>query len=512
MRTRSIWSLSFVLAAASLAACAAPEGDDAEGQESNVTGGSSAVESPVVYLFESAAADAMPKCAGAILDEKIAVTAKACAKEGLIVGRAADKDGHAATRARITKVFVPEGADADIAVIELDRAVGGTRAVLTHMPLRAGYSVNAVASADGQGFFSPDKGEAAQISASMIEETATHGILAPKQGSAICDGDLGAPVCSSSGAKIAGYNIMGTCGLSGLVVGRADAAANANANANEGASCSNGKWKVAQLGRYADFLREHAPKAFEPLRIDKPILRNFPYAPEGLWGYETGGDVTACTLNAATLSPITASNPSAKITAKVAFGAMEKRAAAWGRFGIAKKSAPKEMRWLPAKALGSTKGQAFEAGFEGIVSALEDGDYIVAFRASANGGETWVQCDTDGIANGFSEDKTLALRVGLPEAPPETAPPAEETAPQDTTPSTDPGEDYSDPYTDSSEDDVLGPSEEGEDDDIAVKKGADSGGCSASGTGTGGASSSLAAAGLCLGLAFAARRRRSAAK
>ena len=31
-----------------------------------------------------------------------------------------------------------------------------------------------------------------------------------------------------------------------------------------------------------------------------------------------------------------------------------------------------------------------------------DGEYVVAFRASANGGEVWTQCDTDGIENGFS--------------------------------------------------------------------------------------------------------------
>ena len=44
-----------------------------------------------------------------------------------------------------------------------------------------------------------------------------------------------------------------------------------------------------------------APQAFQPLVIDKLIVRNFPYVPEGLWGYETKGDVKACALDAVAL-------------------------------------------------------------------------------------------------------------------------------------------------------------------------------------------------------------------
>ncbi len=507
MRSRSIVALSFFFAATSLGACAAPQGDDAEGQESNVTGGSSAIESPVVYLFDGAAAAGAPKCAGAMLGDKVAVTAKACAKEGMLVGRATEKDGRG-TRAKITKVYVPEDAGADIAVVDLDKALGGTNAVITHMPLRAGYAVNGVADADGKGLFSPDEGEASSVSGSILEEDATHGVIVPKQGSEICDGDLGAPVCSSTGAKIGSFNVMGTCGLSGLVVGRAAPAPQA-ATGEDASACSGGAWKVAQLGRYADFLKQHAPKAFEPLRIDKPVLRNLAYAPEGLWGYKTNGDVAACTITTATLSPIAAKTASAKLGAKVSFANMDKKAAAWGRFGIAKKSDPKAMRWLPAKAIAPTKGTSFETSFEGIVTAEEEGDYLVAFRASANGGESWIECDVDGIENGFSSDKTVALRVGLADAPPET-PPSEETTPQDTSPSTDPG--YSDPPSDSSSSssgETLGSGDEGdEDDDVPAKKKASESGCSVGRAGGAGGSSALGLAGTLLALAFGARRRR----
>ena len=511
--------LPFLVASVGLAGCAAPTADDgAEGQRQDVTGGSSAIESPVVFLFESAAKDIAPKCAGAMIADKFAVTAASCAKVGLILGHAADKDGFG-KRATVTKIHTAPGAASDIAVVELDRALAGTHALITHMPLRDGYAVNAFAATDGKGLFAPDKNEASSIAASMIEETATHGSIVPAKGTEICDGDIGAPVCSSTGGKIAGYNLYGTCGLSGLVVSRVAPAATAPAAAGAPAttpttpatSCSGGAWKVAQLGQHAAFLKTFAPKAFQPWFIDAPILRDHPYyAPDGLWGYKTKGDVKACTLEASTLAAVAPGAASAKLTAKVSFAGMDKNASAFGRFGIAPKSDPTKMRWLPAKQLaGAAGGTAFDAQFEGVVSSATAGDFVVAFRTSANGGETWTSCDTDGIANGFNAEKALALVVADPSAP-STTPTTPTTTPESTPPSTegtysDPpaseGESESDPSRDSSSEEEVAP----------VKKDAtDSQGCSMSSAplrGLGG--SSLPIVGVLLGLAAIARRRRA---
>jgi hypothetical protein len=507
MRTHSFAALSFLIAAVGLTACA-PAGveDDAEGQESNVTGGSSSVESPVLFLFEAGGTrESAPKCAGAMLGEKIAVTAKACAKEGMLAGRAEDKDGRG-TRAQITKIHVPAEADAEIAVIELDKSLGGARALITHMPLRDSYSVNAFAATDGKGFFSPDKGEASSIKGAILEEAGKFGTLLPAKGAEICNGDIGAPVCSSGATKIAGFDIRGTCGLSGLVVGKAAATAPAAtttqpATQADAKECSSEGWKVVQLGRYADFLKQYAPKAFEPLVIDKPILRRFPYTPDGLWGYKTGGKVAKCTVETAQLSAIKANDVS-KLGAKVSFDSLEKNASPVGRVGIALKDKPTEVRWFAAKPLTELKGTAFEASFEGAVTAAVDGDYLVSFRTSANGGETWTDCD-----------KSLALRIGLETAPAETppsTPPAGETAPQSQPPA-----DYSDPSPDpyassSEEESALGSEEE---EAAPKKKASDSGGCAVAQTGSQSTGSSmLHIAGAMLGLGMILRRRSGAKK
>ena len=509
--------LPLLVASVGFAGCAAPAADDgSDGQTQNVTGGSNAIESPVVFLFEGAAKDIAPKCAGAMLADKFAVTAASCAKVGLILGRAADKDGFG-KRATVTKIHTPPGAASDIAVVELDRPLTGTHALITHMPLRDGYAVNAFAAMDGKGLFAPDKNEASSIAASMIEETTTHGSIVPAKGTEICDGDIGAPVCSSTGGKISGYNLYGTCGLSGLVVSRvtpAPAAAPAAADPATtpppaAASCSGGAWKVAQLGQHADFLKTFAPKAFQPWFIDAPILRDHPYyAPDGLWGYKTKGEVKACTLGTATLAPVAMSVASAKLTAKVSFAAMDKNAAAFGRFGIAPKSDPTKMRWLPAKQLGTAAGgTAFDADFEGIVSSAAAGEFVVAFRASANGGESWVSCDTDGIANGFAVEKALPLQVVDANAP---STPATPTTPESTPAATDPG--YSDPPATEGESTEGDPSRDSSEDEFAPaakKPASDSQGCAMSSAplqNLGG--SSLPVFGVLLGLAALVRRRR----
>jgi hypothetical protein len=452
MRTRLPFALS--LFAATLAACTAPSGDDAESQDSNVTGGSSKVEKPTVFLFEAAAAEnAAPKCMGALLGDKVAITLKSCAKVGMTIARDKGKDA-----TKVTKVHVPTEADAEIAIVELEKEIKGTHARLTHMPLRSGYAVNGIAAVDGSGLFGADQGEGSSIDGSMIEESALHGSLAPKKGSELCAGDLGAPVCSTTGAKILGIKLAGTCGLSGLVVGPSDAPAQTASTAPPATGCSDRPWKVAQIGRHAEFIKQYAPGAFEPMKM--PILRFIPYVPDGLWGYKTAGKVKTCKIDTTTLATTPAGNATTAISATVSFAEMQERAGAWGRFGIAPKAEPTKITWLPAKAVGPTRGAAFETKFEGVVSAATNGDYLVVFRASANGGESWIQCDTDGIENGFDAANGIALKVAPVETPPATPP---TTTPQDTPPTTDDG--YSDPppYTSETESDPsAGPEEAAE--------------------------------------------------
>lgn len=502
------WVLSVVVAAVGLSGCAAPTEEDTGDQTSNVTGGSGSVESPVVYLFETDRATA-PTCAGAMLADKVAVTLKSCAKVGLILGRAADRNGRG-QRVRVTAVHTPDDPDADIAVVELDKAVGGTHARITHMPLRDGYSVNGIADKDGSiPIISPDKGDASAVKGSILEETASHGSITPKAGSEICGGDLGAPVCSSDGLKVFGRTIHGTCGLSGLVVGPMQVNPTLDGATPAPAACSNKAWKVTQLGRHAEFLRQYAPTAFQPMRIDLPLIRNYAIVPEGLWGYQTKGEVKTCKIETPSLTAVSPSTASQKITAKVTFAGMEKRAAAWGRFGIAPKSAPTQMRWLPARGMATANGAALDATFEGIVSADTIGDYIVAFRASANGGESWTSCDTDGIENGFQIEKGLALQVVDAASPPGGANPPSGTEPQSEPPGNQEPP-YSDPAPSSDDGMSTEPGEDGpfvEEDEPVAKKKSDSGGCSMSSSG--GATSSLPLAGVLLGLATLARRRRS---
>ena len=510
MRPRQLaWILPLLVASLGAGACAAPsEGDETDDQTQHVTGGTGSVESPVVFLFEGGSAESAPKCAGAMLSDTMAVTAKACAKEGLVIGRAADKDGHG-ERAKIKAIHLPDGADADIAVVELDKALPGAIAVITHMPLRAGYAVNAFAAIDGKGLIAPDKNEASTVTATMTDETATHGSITPEKGSEICDGDIGAPVCSSTGGKIFGYNLYGTCGLSGLVVSRVTSATPAAVTPAKPADptagkCSGGAWKVVQLGQHREFLAKLAPKAFEPLRVDKPIIRNYPFVPEGLWGYKTKGDVKACTLDATKLDAVKPGVSSAKLHAKVSFAGMDKKAAAWGRFGIAPKSAPTNMRWLPAQKMDSASGAAFDSKFEGIVSAAVAGDYVVAFRASANGGETWTTCDTDGIENGYSAEKSLTLSIAEAPATPATPPPAGAATPSNDSPPSDPPAQEGEPESTSN-----GSSDPLPDFTPTKKKDASGsdGGCSMSST-RAPVSSSLPIVGVLLGLVALGRRRR----
>lgn len=503
--------------------CSSAAEEDSEGSSQGVTGGSGSTESALAFVFDDAKAEA-PKCSAAMLSDTIAVTAKDCAKVGQIVGRASEDDGKGA-RAKIKAVHVPDTDDAEIAVVELDKALEGLYALVTHMPLRDGYSVNAVSSKDA--WFGPDKNEAASITASIHGETEAHGILVPDTGSEICDGDIGALVCSSTSTL---FGLRGTCGLSGIVVGRDEATPAKTASKTAG--CSTGGWKVAKLGQYADFLKKYAPKAFQP------IAGWWDYTPEGLWGYQSSGSVKSCKIDTTTLASSLPNKASTALKATVTFTKMSKRAAAWGRFGIAPKSDPTNMRWSAAALANKSGGSAdFDAAFQGAVKAANIGEYIVTFRTTGNGGESWVTCDLDGIDNGYSADKTLSFSVeetsgggtttptdpgtpsntdaGTPsntDAGSASTPDAGSSGGSTSTPSTGEGEDDGETsYQDSSsseDDDADGEGySEGEEGTVNPKKKGTSG-CSMSHTG--GASSSAPMVGLLLGLAAFARSRRRA--
>src|SRR5262249_53253165 len=163
------------------------------------------------FLFATEGAPT-PACSGAMLSEHIAVTAKSCAKVGLIAGRAAVWSGKA-WRASVTAVHVPPGKGAGIAVGALGREPHGVPPVLTHIPIRDNYSVNSFATESGRlPVISPGQGDAASIRGGMLSETATHSFIDPKDGKEICSGDVGAPVCSSNGLKLFGFTVFGTCG------------------------------------------------------------------------------------------------------------------------------------------------------------------------------------------------------------------------------------------------------------------------------------------------------------
>ncbi|AKV01471.1 Putative peptidoglycan bound protein [Labilithrix luteola] len=503
-----------------LPGCSSAAEEDSEGSAQGVTGGSGSTQSALALVFDDAKAEA-PKCSAAMLSDTVAVTAKDCAKVGQLVGRASDKDGKG-VRSKIKAVHVPDTDDAEIAVVELDKGLEGLYALVTHMPLRDGYSVNAVSSKDA--WFGPDKNEAASVTASIHGETDAHGILVPDTGSEICDGDIGALVCSSTSTL---FGLRGTCGLSGIVVGRDEATPATKASKTAG--CSNGGWKVAKLGQYADFLKKYAPKAFQPLD------GWWKYTPEGLWGYESSGSVKSCKIDTTTLASSVPNKASTTIKATVSFTKMSKRAAAWGRFGIAPKSDPTNMRWSAAALANKSSGSAdFNAAFQGAVKASNIGDYIVTFRTTGNGGESWVTCDLDGIDNGYSADKTLSFSVGEtgggttnPTDPstPDAGSTADAGSPSgsdagskadagsssgadDPSASTDGETTYTDPSSSNDRDETDGEGySEGEEGTVNPKKKGQSG-CSVNHAG--GASSSAPLFGLLLGLAAFARSRRRA--
>lgn len=518
-RLAQVIALAVVAAGFAGVACSAPA-EEAEESNGAMTGGSSGSESPAVFFFDTAAESASAKCGGALISNKYAVTAKSCAKVGQTVGRAEDKNGKG-VRAKVKAVHVPDEADAEIAVVELDEPIKGLYALVTNMPLRPAYTVAGMATKSEEGFLGlggVDKGTAASLKGNMTEENGTHGLLTPNKGTQICEGDIGAPVCSTSSTRILGRD-WSTCGLSGIVVGQAGAKVDADGKATAGAECSEKQWKVAPLGRHAAFLKKYAPETFKPIVPEGFLGEITPIVPDGLWGYKSKADVASCTVETKTLSAIKPELPSSLLKAKVKFANVELNATPFGRWGIAPKSDPKNVRWLPARMIG-VKAASFEGRFEGVVRSMEEGDYLVTFRVS-NGGEKWTDCAMSAplelkVAKTASEQPSVPGGGG-PTGDAGTTPETDAgTIDTDAGTTTEPQSDTSDSYSDPPADDSSSTSgddssEDGSGDGTSTtkkKKAADSG-CSTSGGGFG-SSTAVPALGALLGLAFLGRRRRTA--
>jgi len=498
MRTGTLFALALFLP--TVVACGAAS-DSAEDSGQAVVGGADDVESSTVFFFASQDAKAKPSCIGAMISSRMAVTLRACAKEGLVVGRAEDDQGKGRKRGTVKTVHLPEAGE--IAVAELDRDLEGGYALITNAPLREGYAVNGVASVDGGIlYFGAEEGDGSIVEGRMVSETDTTSTLVPKGDALICATDLGAPVCSTTTGR--SIPIFGTkrqtCGLSGLILAPGTEAP--AAKDNKPAGCFGGPATVVTLGQHAAFLKRLAPQAFQPYVTKK-------WVPEGLWGHKSAGTIASCKLETETLPSVDAKKD-VRIKASARFAMMEENARAYGRIGLAPKSDPTKIVWLPMKA-SKDKGEAFDASFEGVVAPELPGEYIVAFRASANGGETWTVCDREGKAASLDPNKALTLVVNGatdPSAPPTTTLPS---APTTTPPvATNASSEFSDPPAAPTE---TSDTPESANDGAAAppapmkrKKKADDGGCSASPRSGSGSAGSF---GLLLALAAFVRRRRS---
>lgn len=495
MRFAALLSVVSLLSTA-VVACA-PADEEADDSAARLTGGDGSSESSTVFLFESADTKLQPKCVGTLIAPTLAVTSRTCVKVGMTVGRAADKDGKSSKRTTVKQLRTPDGDDVAITVVELGAAIGGTPAVITHAPLGTEYTVLSWSAKDEENFFGvgADKGEASSIDARLTSAGTQFSTLVPAKDKTICAGDVGAPVCSQKSGWV-----RGTCGLAGVVIAP-ESAGNVTDAANGG--CSGGGWKVATLGRHADFLKKLAPAAFQPITYTLAPT----WIADGLWGYKTAGTVKQCKITTANVSEVPA-NGAVTIKASASFTGMAERSAANGHFGIALKDKPEEITWWPTTATPSAKGAAFDATFEGSVTTGGDGEYIVLFRASGNGGESWQVCDTTGKIDAVKADKALPVRVGTGPTTPTS--PDGTTVPEGSTPSKPPTTtvtDYADSKTSLPSNETESDPGADEESDIAqpvTKKAA--AGCSAA---PGASSSSFGLVGVLLGLAAIVRRRRA---
>jgi MYXO-CTERM domain-containing protein len=434
--------LSLTVTASLAAACLAPEDDEAEEQGDAVTGGKSEDDTPLVYLT-SRAEPFRVTCVGTMLNDRMAVTSAACANRDFLVKRAA-KDKK--TVSAIRQVHVPPtpagGAAVEIAVVELETPIKGEKSRIAGMDLSKDYKVV------GANTFGGALSDASIVKGTMQGVTATHGLIVPDRGKQICDSDVGAAVFRKAPGKFLFFD-TGHWELSGLIVGRdgvsftsslpisaTDAGTYDGGEYDGGAgtdaavpttdspttpvqqACSGGAWKVAPLAIHATFLKQLAPEAFpEPKPSGSgggfPGFPGFPLPFPGGGGGMGNANLRSCTLVTTSLPPTRTSTRSQTIQARASFVNVP-NGQAMGQFGIAPRNNPTAMTWTPAVAIDPTTTQNFDARFEGGVDAPStEGEYLVAFRASGNGGQSWTECDTDGSDNGYSPTRAILMQVTL---------------------------------------------------------------------------------------------------
>ena len=372
-------------------ACSTSASDDAGTDTANATGGTSGKDASFVYVFSPASEN--PVCTGALIADKAVVIARSCLAEDLQVslGKRGD-DPLFFNKAKVIKSHVPDRLPADIAVLELDSKIASPNNMVTRYPLRAGYTVYARQSASegflGLGGASP--GTTTRLLGALVNTTDTQASLLPGTGSKLCTQDLGAMVCSSTEkTDLFDLTPRDKCGLAGIVV----AAPEGGLLDKNG--CSNEAWKVAPLGLYEEFLSQFAPNLFKPYTSGGLLgtgLGAKTFVPDGLWGYDSAGDVASCSIETATLENAKKFEMRS-VRAKASFKGMAKHAEAVGQIGIASKDAPNTIWWTPATRGSLTATEAFDDTFTQEIGANADGEYIVTYRVSANGGESWTRCD-----------------------------------------------------------------------------------------------------------------------
>jgi hypothetical protein len=432
---RAYAPFAFALFVPFLGGCSS-SGEEADDADQAVVGGDDDPESATVFLFASEAPKIKPSCIGAMISPRMAVTLRSCAKEGLIVGRADMAQGRT-VRAVAKKVHVPQ--TGEIAVLELDRDLAGSYAQVTHAPLAQEYAISGIASVDG-GFWwwNPNEGEGSTVQGRLVSETDTNATLKPNEGQLICATDIGAPVCSTTST---GWFDGKTCGLSALLLSAGQETKVEQGKAAPPAGCSAGDAQVVKLGPHAEFLKGLAPEAF------RPYVRGN-YVSPGLWGFDTAGTVQSCKIETSDV-PTIAPAKELRLKASAKFTLMAEHARAVGEFGLALKSDPTKVTWLPAKASRDSSASyiptgegppavihepAFDSTFEGRLTPATDGEFVLAFRVSANGGETWTVCGKDGSTSPTIDPaKSTPVSVtpdgSAPTQPPQTNPPTSTTPP-----------------------------------------------------------------------------------
>ncbi len=474
--------------------CGAPALDDVDGQGAAVTGSDETEKnSPLVYVFDDKDSAAGPVCMGAKIGDKHVLTVKGCGSDSSVV-RQASADG-ATKPIAISKVLTPTGSStadtSDLRVLELASKIEGPDVKLGALTLKDGYTVL------GANTLDPKDKNAVEVEGRIESQTGAVGkLVLTERDQQLCATDLGAPVFAKK-PKRAWYTAWlfktGDWVLSGMVSGRSaatDTAATPSDTSKTDPStatttsidkgCANGPWSAAAVAAQAGWLAKFAP----PKPTPKPPNAGSP---------ATKAELQSCSIVTQTLAEVKSGARTAVLEATATYTNL-RAGEARAQIGIAPKAAPTKMTWTPATVAETTGARADVRIQGGLDAPTTEGDYVVLFRASADGGLTWTDCDLDGSQNGASQ--TLALRVSA--AAPATTTPAPAA---DYNPSSDPSDSDSDSTT--SRDDESGPTEE------AASKPAAGGGCSVSQPTSGAPSRGLGGAVLLLGLAAVVRRRKA---